>query len=287
MQKYTEPFCSNSCTIHVLDLFDVKPYIVIGCIVNDVVTSSAAVLFSLYWCGAADRSCWRSRRLGFLLTSCRRQSDWNEIHNDVALYVPHKHSHRLHQSALKHVYYMFSVCLCLCSFVTEQLLASLTSWRHQLLCCPVSTDALQRLPHVSVPRRSWRHIGRRSIWKGSKLYNHSQNILCKITLYNDSALIHVLFVTAATTCLNDDRYVINCFSIPLLVHRRSWRHIRQSERQSTGKDTRIGQLLASITSWRHEMLCCRIRCRTHSHFDVALYVRALHTLTAPVRASWL
>ena len=235
------------------------------------------VQFHRWSSGAAYGSCWRcSARLGFLLTSCRRQSDWNEIHNDVALYVPHKHSHRLHQAALKHVVQVLGLFMSLS--VTEQLLASLTSWRHQLLCCPVSTDALQRLPHVSVPRRSWRHIGRRSIWKGSKLYNHSQNILCKITLYNDSALIHVLFVTAATTCLNDDRYVINCFSIPLLVHRRSWRHIRQSERQSTGKDTRIGQLLASITSWRHEMLCCRIRCRTHSHFDVALYVPYTHSL---------
>ena len=174
-----------------------------------------------------------------------------------------------------------SNCQCICQSVRRstckdtpvgQLLASTA-----VLSSPI-VDESQPLPHVTVPRRSWRHIGRRSIWKGSKLYNHSQNILCKITLYNDSALIHVLFVTAATTCLNDDRYVINCFSIPLLVHRRSWRHIRQSERQSTGKDTRIGQLLASITSWRHEMLCCRIRCSTHSHFDVALYVPYTHTL---------
>ena len=124
-------------------------------------------------------------------------------------------------------------------------------------------------------------VGRRSIWKGSKLYNHSQNILCKITLHH-SALIHVLFVTAASL---------------VLASRRSWRHqllcrpaarasaivtshpseraTEHVQRHSHRTITCLNDVLISSTAVLSSLL-------QNSLAFWRRIVRALHTLTAPV-----
>ena len=163
---------------------------------------------------------------------------------------------------------------------------SMTSWRHQLLCFPVSTDASQRLTHVTVPCRSWRHIGRQSTWKASKLYNHF--------IHKQSALklvLHVLclFVTAQvlasmTSWLNQllccpvSSLVSRnaCHTSPCLVDRDvtsggrapgkavsyTIMHKHFMPKRSALKHVLhvlglfvTAQELASTTSWRHQLLC--------------------------------
>ena len=67
----------------------------------------------------------------------------------------------------------------------------------------VIVDESQRLPHVTVPRRSWRHIRRQSTWKGSKLYNHAQTFYAKTVCSKTCTTCTRFICHSSRTCLND------------------------------------------------------------------------------------